>query len=895
MPLPTLIKSGLSILLGDFAIKNSTKALSILEKHFIFRADEITKAYQDSYADAITAITVGLAAPEQKLFFVQKFIHSKVTRDFADPIEDNYFKPFLQEQTNKGENLRKHFITELNKLIKYKDQLFQLGQFTEEDLAALTNYQGSLAITDTLLEEMRQFATVDETLAAFITQKELFGKAILYFFHEIIRQDDRVAKTQAALQQEGLINGVENVFEKLDKAHEDVIETKGLSEQILVQLSKLMANQNLSSQIKPRDEFTQHNSSSLEDIQKVVLQFNQLSTNNPEYSRVSNMMGSTISSTGNLEQAEHFFKQAISNAQNPADKALAHFNLFQIYLRSQNYQAALTELQAAIELDSERYSLHDIHKGYYPIESFLGAGGMGCVLLCKNQNRLIKQERVVIKCFWETLKGDINEVFKEPFAMNDIAGDFVPKPLDYGYANNSSKERAYFVTEYIEEAIDGEAWLEKYGPMDLETTVEVGLQIAKGLQLAHDNGIYHLDLKPANLLLKQTKSGIKVKIIDFGLSQAGETTQTKSELSVFGQAVLGGTLDYAPPEQQSFARHCQPDAKNDIFAFGATMYRLCTHKIPRPFRERNLPSVPALRDLLCDCIEDERENRPNSAQELINQLEKIVAKPNSKPEPELNKGKLFEFETITVNAEGKITKREQKQAHYQTIDLDKDVILEMVYIPGGTFMMGSPETEKQRWESESPQHKVTIEPFYMSKYPITQAQWQAIMANNPSRFKDDNRPVEKVSWHEAVAFCKQLSEKTNQNYSLPTEAQWEYACRAGTTTPFYFGETITTDLANYDGNYSYDSELEGIYRQETTKVGMFPPNAFGLYDMHGNVYEWCIDPWHDDYYENTSSDSRFCLRSGSWLSSAWRVRSAYRNRDMPTNRNHNVGFRICRL
>jgi len=121
------------------------------------------------------------------------------------------------------------------------------------------------------------------------------------------------------------------------------------------------------------------------------------------------------------------------------------------------------------------------------------------------------------------------------------------------------------------------------------------------------------------------------------------------------------------------------------------------------------------------------------------------------------------------------------------------------------------------------------------------------MGNNPSEFKGDNRPVENVSWHDCVAFCKRLFEKTGKAYRLPSEAEWEYACRAGTTTPFYFGETITTDLANYDGNYTYASGPKGVYRAETTDVSSFPPNAFGLYDMHGNVWEWCADLWHDNY------------------------------------------------
>jgi formylglycine-generating enzyme required for sulfatase activity len=135
----------------------------------------------------------------------------------------------------------------------------------------------------------------------------------------------------------------------------------------------------------------------------------------------------------------------------------------------------------------------------------------------------------------------------------------------------------------------------------------------------------------------------------------------------------------------------------------------------------------------------------------------------------------------------------------------------------------------------------------MKKFEVTQEQYQQIMGSNPSNFKGAKRPVEKVSWNDAVEFCKKLSQKTRHKYRLPSEAEWEYACRAGTTTPFHFGETITTELTNYDGDYTYASGLKGKYRKQTTEVGTFPPNAFGLYDMHGNVWEWCQDTWHDSY------------------------------------------------
>ncbi|MFM6309630.1 MAG: formylglycine-generating enzyme family protein, partial [Dolichospermum sp.] len=221
--------------------------------------------------------------------------------------------------------------------------------------------------------------------------------------------------------------------------------------------------------------------------------------------------------------------------------------------------------------------------------------------------------------------------------------------------------------------------------------------------------------------------------------------------------------------------------------------------------------------------------------------------------------------------------------------------LEMVLIPGGTFMMGSPKGEEGSINCERPQHEVTIKSFLMGKYPITQKQWRAVAAlekvnidleTDLSCFKGANRPVEQVSWYEAVEFCARLSRIENKVYRLPTEAEWEYACRAGTTTPFYCGETISTDLANYDGDYTYGDGLKGVHRKGTTDVGFFPPNLFGLHDMHGNVWEWCQDDWHDNY-EGAPIDgsawisltNRKVLRGGSWNYYPVLCRSASRNWD----------------
>ena len=234
--------------------------------------------------------------------------------------------------------------------------------------------------------------------------------------------------------------------------------------------------------------------------------------------------------------------------------------------------------------------------------------------------------------------------------------------------------------------------------------------------------------------------------------------------------------------------------------------------------------------------------------------------------------------------------------------------------PNGRFLMGSPESELERYDDEGPQHEVTVPTFFMGKFPITQAQWRIVAATypqaqrsldpNPAHFKGDNRPVESVSWYDAVEFCTRLSQKTGRTYRLPSEAEWEYACRAGTTSPFHFGETITTDLANYNGS-KYGRGPEGENREETTDVGSLDnPNAFGLYDMHGNVWEWCLDHWHDNYEENPPTDGSAwlfsdeskepvrVLRGGFWTYDPRICRSACRNHSSPAVRNYSGGFRV---
>ena len=301
-----------------------------------------------------------------------------------------------------------------------------------------------------------------------------------------------------------------------------------------------------------------------------------------------------------------------------------------------------------------------------------------------------------------------------------------------------------------------------------------------------------------------------------------------------------------------------------------------------------------------------------------------------------------ELEVVMVNVQGQETQRQIYQAKYFSEDLAKDLALDMMLIPTGSFVMGSPKTEKDSTDDERPKHQVNVSAFLIGKYQVTQAQWRVVAAMSkvkrdldpaPSHFKGDNLPVEQVSWLEAVEFCQRLSRHTGREYRLPSEAEWEYACRAGTDTPFHFGETIAPELVNYDGDNPYSNAPKGEFRQKTTPVVTFRPNAYGLCDMHGNVWEWCADDWHGNYrgaptdgsawlggsvddddlssrsnlVEKTqnmlktiisfvtrrkTNSSTKLLRGGSWFGSAQHCRSAIRNHGDAHERYYHLGFRV---
>ena len=531
---------------------------------------------------------------------------------------------------------------------------------------------------------------------------------------------------------------------------------------------------------------------------------------------------------------------------------------------------------------------------YRPIK-ILGEGGFGRTFQALDEKRL--NTPCVIKQFLPQQAGSIalqkaTELFKQESKRLQELGKHPQIPDLLAFFPEDG--RLYLIQEFI----DGQNLLQELqnkGTLkepEIKTLLEKLLPV---LQFIHDNQVIHRDIKLENII--KSKNGT-LFLIDFGVSK--ETTG--SILTRVG--TITGTPGFAPPEQfRGIVYH-----SSDLYSLAVTCVRLLTGHLQEingvdklfdtntmQWQWQKYVSVSQeLKDVLETMLQDIPANRYQSATEVLAALSNTKARVRQQVSPHSSKQSIYS----PINTP-KLP--ENTPLDTFTEDLGKGVKLEMIAIPGGTFLMGSPENEVERFSDESPQHEVTVPGFFIGKYQLTQLQYQTIMGTNPSYFKGDNRPVEGVCWEDAVKFCQKLNHRTLGNYRLPSEAEWEYACRAGTKTPFHFGDNVTTDLVNYNGNYPYSSAPKGKYREQTTDVGIFPPNAFGLYDMHGNVWEWCEDERHENYInaptDGSSWQSRISLgqkvlRGGCWHDYARYCRSACRLKSPCCSRNYFYGFRV---
>ncbi len=477
-------------------------------------------------------------------------------------------------------------------------------------------------------------------------------------------------------------------------------------------------------------------------------------------------------------------------------------------------------------------------------------------------------------------------------------------------------------------------------------------QLAEIVAFAHSRvpPIVHRDLKPANILLQPGPDGsLSPRVADFGIGgvaarQANEMTRrggtTQGYVLVTG---LRGSCTplYASPQQM---RGEDPDPRDDVHALGVIWFQMMTGDMSTgataDWREEveGLGAPDGVLRLLGACLSARVERRPAHAGILADELARLLPEgpgpraaqtvvgpvapptrivappPATPPRPTPKPAR----PAVPVPLHGRPRGPQPVPANLPRF-LTNALDMKFVLVPAGTFLMGSPPGERDRAADEGPQHEVTItRPFYLGVHPVTQDQYQRLMGTNPSHFcrggrgkdrigEEDPRrlPVEKVTWGNAAAFCRKLSEtpeeaRHNRLYRLPTEAEWEYACRAGTTEPFHFGATLNATQANFDGTQPYGRASVGPYLKRPTAVGSYPPNDFGLFDMHGNVWEWCADWYAEDYYANSPLEDPTgpetgqyrVQRGGDWSASAANCRSAYRGRSEPGQHVYRFGFRV---
>jgi eukaryotic-like serine/threonine-protein kinase len=568
-------------------------------------------------------------------------------------------------------------------------------------------------------------------------------------------------------------------------------------------------------------------------------------------------------------------------------------------------------------------------QGRYRIIRLISQGNMGAVYLAEHIQ--LDNEVALKETFFAGGDADAREQFhREARLLSRLRHSALPRVTDHFIEGNGQ----FLVMDYIAGEDLQELLQANGGPFSVAKVLGWAEQLLDVLNYLHTQNepVIHRDIKPANI--KLTPRG-EVILLDFGLAKGSSASLQMS--------FRAATPAYAPLEQLTGQG---TDARSDLYSLAVTLYHLMTAQLPPTSLERIAavgrgrpdplisandlnPRVPAgIAGVLTRAMSLEPDNRPTSVLEMREALfrDEAPTTPIKSPvppppvvlspdEPQTTPAKLgpalqtFEFDVVTLDSKGQIKERRKGQARCFTENIG-GVAIEMVEIPGGAFLMGSPDSEANRFSNEGPQHQVTVLSFFVGKYAVTQKQWRAVsrlpkieldLNGDPSHFKGDNLPVEAASWKEVMEFCNRLSKATGKTYRLPTEAEWEYACRAGTTTPFAFGETITPETVNYNGNYPYGLASKGRYRKQTVPVGSLGvANGFGLYDMHGNVWEWCLDTWHENYngapgdgnvWEGGDTQKRV-LRGGSWRYFGSLSRAANRDGYAPDLRDYNVGFRV---
>ncbi len=508
--------------------------------------------------------------------------------------------------------------------------------------------------------------------------------------------------------------------------------------------------------------------------------------------------------------------------------------------------------------------------GRYKILRLIGEGGMASVYEAKHETLGTKAAIKILNPILSANK-QIRERFKnEAKMMASFDHPNITRVLDYEESNTYLA-----ITMEMLAGVDMNVHIKEHGKLEVDSIKKIFSQVLSAFSYAHKQGIVHRDIKPSNIFLLPDG---KVKILDFGIAklfgQGNEMTQTGTQM---------GTPIYMSPEQVKADKSI--DHRSDIYSLGVTMYYALNGKPPYDV------DIISQYDIFTKIV-----NEPLCLTSIAGELVPLIKKACEK-DREQRYQSCEEWLAAMKEPSNKNSNASSGEFSLEAGGEDPKPTVQWASIPLGTFIMGSPADEVDRSDDEI-EHYVIVSGYKISAYKVTFDQYDAFCEATGRMKPDDSgwgrgkRPVINVSWSDATAFADWMGCR------LPTEAEWEYACRAGSTTPFNTGYNLTTDQANYDGNFPYNNNAKGIYRAQNTEVGNFAPNAWGLYDMHGNVYEWCSD-WYSDYpsssQTNPSGPSEGLyrvFRGGRWSSRASSCRSANRSTSDPDDFNNFIGFRI---
>ena len=802
-------------------------------------------------------------------------------------------------------------------------ELLRLGYKHLGRLLAVTPSQGQPLLALSAQYYFREAVSKDPALAAQLQWIKLIA---------IDRRANEGFAFLALIQEkhgeslEAVLDGLARVEVRVDQIHDGVLYTHEEMRR-LNQEFKLF-----------RQELTAGHSFSIRDereralITEVKRRYRALSDDQRErFPRLGLELSRLEIVAGDYKEALVDAKEAAKAIPDALSKAKAHHAAYRAALELKKKDEALAELRLAAAADA-RFAIWDARK--HEVVEILGAGAFGVALLCRNLylgNRL-----VVIKTFEASgLERGVDKIFSEAGTLDALHHPGIIKLIYCDFVDAANKQRPYLEIEHFAGSLTLEEHVNQHGKLSLEDLREVAILTAQALQAAHKAGVLHRDLKPANLLVRKTKDGWGVKVIDFGLSLRRSLVQTsQAHAASLGKSMLGsavaGTLHYAAPEQ------LDPDKgevgeHSDVYGFGRTCY-LAHFGEPDPDPDEIAELPKQWSSFLVRCNKKKVEQRLKDFATVLAELTAIGAPVVEKPTVSGGTGPVLrprgseaavpppgpESRTRAAQDQTRDCWEGSKAGEEQVIRF-KDQEIRFRWCPPTSkpFLMGSPKNQKGRFDDEDQVEVTLSRGFWMQETPVTQGLWNAVMGTQEPGFwkklfgatadpgfsttfgKGPNFPVYYVNHSEAVKFAETLTNllrdfrliRNDEKLSLPTEAQWEYAARAGTTTRYHFGddESKLVDYAWYSANAG----------GRTHEVKTRKPNPWGLHDMLGNVWEWCADVYQAKLPGGTdpcpmTGPSRV-IRGGAWYFAAGDCAAAYRSRYEPSNAYNDLGLRVARV